>query len=328
MLRTTAARRAQASRANDPGLASSFDRPLERLMSKDGTFNVRRDARLTGLSEGFVALATMPAGRLVATIVATYLTMNLMFGSCYMLIGVEAIGNADVSSLGTRWLSAIGMSVQTLTTVGYGSLFPTTLATWLLAAVEGVFGILGFSLIAAVIFARFARPTTRLAYGAHALIAPFKDGWSLQIRLANQRDTLLVEVEARLLLAIAGPDGDVHQLSYYSLPLQMDRVSFLPLSWTIVHPINGESPLAGLTQDELIRRRAELLLIVKGLDEGYMQPVITRHSYRYDEIAWGGRFVRAYGVEGGEARLYLSKLSSYTPEAAPERLPDGTTAQD
>ena len=328
MLRTTAARRAQASRANDPGLASSFDRPLERLMSKDGTFNVRRDARLTGLSEGFVALATMPAGRLVATIVATYLTMNLMFGSCYMLIGVEAIGNADVSSLGTRWLSAIGMSVQTLTTVGYGSLFPTTLATWLLAAVEGVFGILGFSLIAAVIFARFARPTTRLAYGAHALIAPFKDGWSLQIRLANQRDTLLVEVEARLLLAIAGPDGDVHQLSYYSLPLQMDRVSFLPLSWTIVHPINGESPLAGLTQDELIRRRAELLLIVKGLDEGYMQPVITRHSYRYDEIVWGGRFVRAYGVEGGEARLYLSKLSSYTPEAAPERLPDGTTAQD
>ena len=131
-----------------------------------------------------------------------------------------------------------------------------------------------------------------------------------------------------LLLAIAGPDGDVHQLNYYSLPLQMDRVSFLPLSWTIVHPINGESPLAGLTQDELIRRRAELLLIVKGLDEGYMQPVITRHSYRYDEIVWGGRFVRAYGVEGGEARLYLSKLSSYTPEAAPERLPDGTTAQD
>ena len=323
-----AARRAQASRANDPGLASSFDRPLDRLMAKDGTFHVRRDARPSGLSEGFVALATMPAGRLVGTIVATYLTMNLFFGSCYMAIGVDAIGNADVSSLSGRWLSAIGMSVQTLTTVGYGSLFPTTFATWLLAAVEGVFGILGFSLIAAVIFARFARPTTRLAYGSHALIAPFKDGWSLQIRLANQRDTLLVEVEARLLLAIAGPDGDVHQLNYYSLPLQMDRVSFLPLSWTIVHPINGDSPLAGLTKDDLARRRAELLLIVKGLDEGYMQPVITRHSYRYDEIAWGGRFVRVYGVEGGEARLYLSKLSSYTPEAAPERLPDGTAVQD
>ena len=74
-------------------------------------------------ASGKFTTATMPAGRLVATIVGTYLTMNLFFGSCYMAIGVEAIGNADVSSLSGRWLSAIGMSVQTLTTVGYGSLF-------------------------------------------------------------------------------------------------------------------------------------------------------------------------------------------------------------
>lgn len=326
MLRSSTPPRAtHGQRVNDPGLASSFDRPLDRLMSKDGTFHIRRDVRATGLSEGFIALATMPAGRLVATIVGTYLTMNLFFGSCYMAIGVEAIGNADVSSLSGRWLSAIGMSVQTLTTVGYGSLFPTTFATWLLAAVEGVFGILGFSLIAAVIFTRFARPTTRLAYSTHALIAPFRDGWSLQIRLANQRHTLLVEVEARLLLAMASPDGDVHQLNYFTLPLQIDRVSFLPLSWTIVHPVTADSPLAGVSHDELVKRRAELLLIVKGLDEGYMQPVITRHSFRYDEIVWGGKFVRAYGVENGEAHLYVSKLSEYTPEQAPDRLPDSTS---
>ncbi len=308
-----------ASRADDPGIATSFERPLERLMGKDGTFRVRRDERATGLSEGFVALATMPAPRLIATVVATYLTLNLVFGSCYMLIGVEAIGNADLSSVGTRWLSAIGMSVQTLTTVGYGSLYPTTVATWLLAAIEGVFGILGFSLIAAVIFARFARPTTRLAYSSHALIAPFKDGWSLQIRSANRRHTLLVEVEARLLMALTA-DGNPEQFSYYTLPLQIDRVSFMPLSWTLVHPITAESPLAGMTHDELTRRRAELLLIVKGLDEGYMQPVITRHSFRHDELVWGGRFVRAYGVESGEARLYLSKLSNYVPVDAPARL--------
>jgi inward rectifier potassium channel len=233
---------------------------------------------------------------------------------------VEHIGNADLSSLGGRWLSAVGMSVQTLTTVGYGSLYPTTVATWLLAAVEGVFGILGFSLIAALVFARFARPTAMLAYSSHALIAPFKDGWSLQIRLANRRDTLLSEIEARLLLAMTNLENP-QQLSYYTLPLQLDRVSFLPLSWTIVHPVTADSPLAGITHEELTRRRAELLLIVKGIDEGYMQPVITRHSFRHDEIVWGGRFVRAYGVEDGEARLYLSKLSEYTPQPAPSSLP-------
>src|SRR4051812_17914207 len=95
---------AAASSANDPGIATSFERPLERLMSKDGTFRIHRDERATGLSEGFVALATMPAPRLIATVIATYLTLNLVFGSCYMLIGVDAIGNADMSSMGSRWL--------------------------------------------------------------------------------------------------------------------------------------------------------------------------------------------------------------------------------
>jgi inward rectifier potassium channel len=290
-------------------------------MNKDGTFRVSRDGGIAGLSEGFVALVTMPPVRLVATFVAIYLSMNLLFGSIYMALGVEQLGNANLSSFGGRWMSAIGMSIQTLTTVGYGSLYPATPATWLIAAVEGVFGIIGFSMIAAVIFARFAKPTTRLAFSTQALLAPFKDGWSLQIRLANRRDTLLVEVEARLLLAMADADGRQERLSYYTLPLQIDRISFLPLSWTVVHPITAGSPLAGMSKDDLVARRAELLLILKGVDEAYMQTVIARHSFRYDEIVWGGRFVRAYGVEGGEARLYLSKISDYQAEPAPERLP-------
>src|SRR5436190_21178753 len=87
---------------NDPGIASTFEKPLDRLMSKDGSFRVSRDGRHAGLSEGFVALATMPALRLVATFVSVYLTMNLLFGSIYMTIGVHQLGNADLTSLGTR----------------------------------------------------------------------------------------------------------------------------------------------------------------------------------------------------------------------------------
>ena len=83
------------------------------------------------------------------------------------------------------------------------------------------------------------------------------------------------------------------QLDYYTLPLQFSTVSFLALSWTIVHPITPDSVLAGMTHADLIARHAEVILILKGIDEGYMQPVITRHSFRYDEIVWGGKFVKA-----------------------------------
>jgi inward rectifier potassium channel len=239
-----------------------------------------------------------------------------------MLVGVENIGNADLTSLGGRWMSAIGMSVQTLTTVGYGSLYPDSTAAWFVAAVEGVFGILGFSLIAAVIYARFARPTTRLAYSDKALIAPFKEGWSLQLRLANKRSTLLVEVEARMLMVMADVDDQGERLNYYNLNLQFDKVSFLPLSWTVVHPITAESPLAGISHEELVKRRAEVIIILKGIDEGYMQQVITRHSFRYDEIVWGGRYLRPFSVRNGSMRMDLGMLSDHVPVEAPVCLPE------
>lgn len=285
-------------------------------MTKDGKFAVHRKGELRGLSEGFVALATMPPLQLIAVIVAVYLSLNLSFGSLYMLIGVDQLGNADLTSLGGRWLSALGMSVQTLTTVGYGSLYPTTAATWLLAAVEGVFGILGFSLISALIFTRFARPTTRLAYSGVALIAPFKEGWSLQLRVANRRSNLLVEIEARMLLVLVDP-AQADRLDYYTLPLQFSKISFLPLSWTLVHPITSDSPLAGMTMADLVARRAEVIVILKGTDEAYMQQVITRHSFRYDEIVWGGRFTRAFTAEDGKMRLDLDALSLFTAVEAP-----------
>ena len=311
----------KGQRAQDPGIGTSFDRPVDRLMGQDGSFRVQRHGERSGLREGFVALVTMSNGRLVLTFLLGYLGMNLAFGSLYMLAGVEHIGNADTGSLGGRWLSALGMSVQTLTTVGYGSLYPMTPIAWMIAAIEGVFGILGFSLISAVLYARFARPKPNLAYSNTALIAPFKDGWSFQVRLANRRSTLLVEVEARILLVMADVDDQGERLNYYNLPLQIDRVTFLPLSWTLVHPITLESPLAGRTMEELRARRAEFLVMLKGTDEGYMGTVFARRSFRHDEVIWGGRFVRAFSVKDGATRLDLDRLSQHQVVSAPERLP-------
>lgn len=311
----------RGQRAEDPGIGSSFEKPVDRLMSRDGSFRVDRIGESSGLREGFVALVTMSAGRLVLTFVMGYLAMNLLFGSLYMLIGVENIGNADLDSLTGKWMSAIGMSVQTLTTVGYGSLFPSSPAAWLVAAVEGVFGILGFSLISAVLYARFARPKANLVYSEHGLIAPYKDGWSFQVRVANRRNTLMVEVEARILLVMADMDDQGEKLNYYNLPLQIDRVTFMPLSWTLVHPINPDSPLAGLTMADLQQRRAEFLVILKGMDEGYMGSIHARHSVRYDELVWGARYVRAFSVKDGAAQLDLNKLSDHMPVEAPHRLP-------
>lgn len=308
-------------RTEDPGIGSSFEKPVERVMARDGSFVVDRIGESSGLREGFVSLVTMSGGWLVLTFLLAYLTMNLIFASLYMLIGVENIGNADMGSHLGRWMSAIGMSVQTLTTVGYGSLYPNSASAWMVAALEGVFGILGFSLISAVLYARFARPKANLVYSENALIAPFKEGWSFQVRLANRRKTLMLEVEARILLVMADVDDQGERLNYYNLPLQLDRVTFMPLTWTLVHPINADSPLAGLSAADFKRRRAEFLVIIKGMDEGYMGSVHTRRSFRYDEVKWGARFVRAFSVKEGATRLDLNKLNDHMPVDLPEQIP-------
>ena len=88
-----------------------------------------------------------------------------------------------------------------------------------------------------------------------------------------------------------------------------------------MHPITSESPLAGLSAEDLKARRAEFLVILKGLDEGYMGSVITRHSVRYDELIWGARYVRAFSVKDGSTLLDLNKLSEHMPVEAPARLP-------
>jgi inward rectifier potassium channel len=315
----------KARRSEDPGIGTNFDRPVDRLVGRDDQFTVRRVGASTGVREAFVSLVSMSTGRFLGVLALGYLIINLLFGAFFMAVGVEGIGNARLETLVDRWATAVEMSVQTITTVGYGSLYPDSPGTWLVAGVEGMFGILSFSLIAAVMYARFARPNARLAYSEKALIAPFRDGWSFQMRLANRRSTLLMEVEARLMLVMADVDEHGERLNYYNLPLQLEKVNFLPLSWTLVHPINAESPLAGISFNELVERRAEVIVIIKGVDEGYMQHVYTRHSYRYDEMVWGGRYVRAFSAtKQGTMQLDLDKLSDHQRVDAPERTPHGS----
>jgi len=74
------------------------------------------------------------------------------------------------------------------------------------------------------------------------------------------------------------------------LPLERNQVTFFPLSWTVVHPIDDASPLAGKTPKDLAQTQAEILVLLSGIDETFEQTVHARSSYRADEIVWNARF--------------------------------------
>jgi inward rectifier potassium channel len=77
-------------------------------------------------------------------------------------------------------------------------------------------------------------------------------------------------------------------------------VVFLPLTWTVVHPIDEASPLHGETVESLREAQAEFLVLLKAFDEIFSTIVQTRVSYTMDEVVWNARFANAFMVDAAE----------------------------
>jgi inward rectifier potassium channel len=129
-------------------------------------------------------------------------------------------------------------------------------------------------------------------------------------RVANSRDNILMEMEANAMMTFLDKSDSRFTRKYYLLKLEIKFIYFFPLPWTIVHPIDEDSPLFGKTAKDLEKLEAELLIMVKGFDDSFSQHVISRSSYKHNEIDWDVKFVRAYTTdESGETIVELEKVS-------------------
>ena len=58
-----------------------------------------------------------------------------------------------------------------------------------------------------------------------------------------------MDMEARLILMVKDDPKEPHRRSYYQLSPEVEKIHFLPLSWTIVHAMNGDSPIRKYSMD-------------------------------------------------------------------------------
>jgi len=160
-----------------------------------------------------------------------------------------------------------------------------------------------------LLFGRVSRPLGQDWVQREHGGGPYQEGSSLQFRVVNRRANSLMEIETRLLLMTVDTEHEEHRRTYHVLRLEREQVLFLPLTWTIVHPIDAESPLWGKSAEDLERLQAEVLILIKAYDDTFSQTVLARHSYRHDEIVWGRRFAPAFHVDGeGDLVLELRKV--------------------
>ena len=293
----------------DLGLGGRLsERSRARLLNHDGRFNVRRN-NFSALHpyNAYHTLVSLPIPRLLLLMAAGYLLTNLLFAGLYWLAGPDAISGAASTPL-EHFEDCVFFSVQTLATIGYGKLVPATRAANLLVAVEALLGLLGFAVLSGLLFARFARPTAKIAFSRQAVIAPYHDGWALMFRLANLRNHDLTDVRAVVSLARWVDEHGHRRRRFDQLALERDGIIFMPLHWVVVHPIAETSPLRGLTAESLAASDPEVVCLITADDETFAQTVHARTSYDTHEIVWGARFRDMYLADSDRVAIDLGRL--------------------
>lgn len=275
----------------------------QRLLNRDGTFNVRREGlplfQSVSLYHYFLTI-TWP--KLMVYLIGSFIGVNALFAAGYVACGPNALAGSAAEGAGS-FATAFFFSVETMATIGYGSVAPQTLAANVLMAVEALAGLVGFAFVAGIVFARFSRPMAQIVFSRNAIVAPYRGITALMFRIVNQRSNEIVQLEAKVLLTRRRVDRGASDREFIQLKLERDAVVFFPLTWTIVHPIDATSPLYGLDDAALRVLDTEILVLLNGFDETFSQTVHTRSSYRADEILWGAKFKSVFNPPRSDGAL-------------------------
>jgi inward rectifier potassium channel len=302
----------------DPGLTTKYTGSLRRAINKDGSFNVHRRGVTWRDVNPYLHLINISWPAFLSVVFLAFLTVNALFALAYFLMGAQQVQGADAPTAFERFMKDFFFSAQTLSTVGYGAMSPQSTAANALAALEAMLGLMGFALATGLLFGRVSRPSARIGFSENMLVAPYQDGTSLQFRIVNQRLNSLMELHVSVMLMVVDNGGGELRRDFKILNLEREGVIFFPLTWTVVHPIDQDSPLYGKTAADLERLQAEVLILVKGFDDTFSQTVHARYSYRYDEVKWGARFAPAFEVDPeGDLILDVNRVGALVEPAAP-----------
>ncbi len=181
-------------------------------------------------------------------------------------------------------------------------------------------GLLGFALFTGLMYSRFSRPGPGIRFSRSMLYAPHKEGHAFMFRAANERSSNLTGLEVRVLMSLVVDDNGRPTRRYQALKVENSRITYFPLNWTIVHPVDAESPLHGLTREDIEALEVEFMVMITGYNETAAQAINARTSYTTRELAWNARFTLPYHFRADGVTVFeLDKLDDHevispTPE--------------
>jgi len=269
----------------------------------------RRGLRRHGLRDLYFFLMTVRLAALLALLAGSFLVVNLAFAAVYFCIG--GLGGLNHGSFGTAFF----FSAQTLSTTGYGAVYPVSLAANLVSAVEMLVGLLGTALATGVLFARLSRPQARVRFSDTIIIRTYRGVPTLMFRLVNERRNQIVEARISVTVMRDEDDGDGGVLRrMVTLPLERDTSPVFALSWLVMHRITPDSPLHGRDAASIAAAGNVLICSFTGTDDALSANIYARHVYGAEHLRFDHRFVDIIQRgEAGEISIDFRRLHDTEP---------------
>ena len=236
-------------------------------------------------SDLYHELLGAPWPLVLVAIAMMWLSLNVLFALVYVVTG--GIVNAEHGN----FADAFFFSVQTLSTVGYGFMYPQSRAAHLAVTAETIVALVAISLTTGMVFTKFSMPVARLEFSRNVVVSVQDGVRTLALRIANRRGNFVVEAQVRMTLVRAETSKEgVFFYRMHDLTLVRDRSAAMGRSWTILHRVTADSPLRDLTEESLRGADLELQVGVIGVDGTTFQTLHARHRYLPEDFRLGMRF--------------------------------------
>jgi len=283
-----------AKRIKDPGLGKTSSPLAHRMVNKDGTFNVVHLNKSPRIREAYNYLVNVSWLRLFLYALLAYVVLNICFALVYYFIGIEQI-TASTGNEFHDFINAFFFSCQTITTLGYGAMSPTGIASGIVSSFEALLGLLMFSFITGLLYGRFSKPKASIRFSKHIIYRDFNFTKAIMFRLVNNRKSIMIRPKVSVTLSLSEKNNQgKYTNSFYSLKLEREDITYLPTTWTIVHELDDESPLQKFSKKEVKKQNGELLIMISYYDESFNQEVHQLHSYLLSELKIDYKFTKAF----------------------------------
>ena len=244
---------------------------------------------------------------------AAFVAVNLVFAFVYAA-GDEPVANARPGSLSDLFF----FSVETTSTVGYGDMHPQTMYGHIVATCENFIGLVMLAVMTGLVFARFSRPRAQLIFARNPVIADHDGTPTLIFRVANARSAFISEANAKLWMLRATTSTEGRRFVGFQ-PLRLIKAEnpTFALSWTLFHPIDGQSALIGQDEDTLTASQMNFVVSVVGFDEASGQIVRARDVFAAQDVRFGQEYVDFVWIdEQGMRNIDYAKIDETRPVSA------------